>query len=125
VDRVLDGLEGVAQPGGKGLDRSETRRLLAGLHERCFLLRDVHEDAPVLFQTRWALSYLRGPLTSVEISRLCAQGSSSSVRDASLLGAGVSGAAEVCGGAASIRHPSRSGDVRSGVIKTGGRLILK
>jgi hypothetical protein len=32
----------------------------------------VHDDAPVLFQSRWALSYLRGPLTGVEISRLMA-----------------------------------------------------
>ena len=35
-------------------------------------MRNVHDDAPVLFQSRWALSYLRGPLTGVEISKLMA-----------------------------------------------------
>ena len=38
-------------------------RLIAGLGKRVFLMNNVHEDAPVVFETRWALSYLRGPLT--------------------------------------------------------------
>ncbi len=32
-----------------------------------FLMNNVHEDAPVLFNTRWVLSYLRGPLTRQQI----------------------------------------------------------
>ena len=35
-------------------------------------MNNVHEDQPVVFQTRWALSYLRGPLTREQISRLMA-----------------------------------------------------
>ena len=37
---------------------------------RQFLLRDVKADEPTLFQTRWAMSYLRGPITRLEIARL-------------------------------------------------------
>jgi hypothetical protein len=47
-------------------------RLLAGLSSRVFLMQNAHEDAPVLFQTRWALSYLSGPLTGDQITRLMA-----------------------------------------------------
>ena len=33
-------------------------------------MNNVHEDEPVLFHTRWALSYLRGPLTREQIAQL-------------------------------------------------------
>ena len=65
--RVMDGLEGAS---ASGFDRRETDRLLSGLTSRVFLMSNAHEDAPVLFQTRWALSYLSGPLTGTQISRL-------------------------------------------------------
>lgn len=64
--RVIEGLEGA----GADFDRAQTERLLAGLGSRVFLLRNVHEDAAVLFQTRWALSYLRGPLTLPQLAAL-------------------------------------------------------
>ncbi len=35
-------------------------------------MNNVHEDAPVLFHTRWAMSYLRGPLTRTQIQDLMA-----------------------------------------------------
>jgi hypothetical protein len=68
--RVLDGLEGSVAARGGGFERGKLERQLAGLGKRVFLLHSVHEDGPVLFQTRWALSYLRGPLTLEEIARL-------------------------------------------------------
>jgi hypothetical protein len=66
--RVLEGLES-AVPGS---DRATLDKMISGLTPRVFLMRNVHDDAPVLFQSRWALSYLRGPLTGVEISKLVA-----------------------------------------------------
>jgi hypothetical protein len=66
--RVLEGLES-AVPGS---DRAALDKIVSGLTPRVFLMRNVHDDAPVLFQSRWALSYLRGPLTGVEISKLMA-----------------------------------------------------
>ncbi len=72
VDRVIDGLSGAAQIAGKQFDPATTRATLAGLKSRVFLMNNVHEGAPTLFHTRWALSYLRGPLTRTQISTLMA-----------------------------------------------------
>ncbi len=69
--RVLDGLES-ALPGGAAGSRPTLDKLMSSLTQRVFLMRNVHEDAPLLMQSRWALSYLRGPLTGPEIARLMA-----------------------------------------------------
>lgn len=69
-DRLMDGLEGTAISSGEGFDRSALEELISGLGNRVFLMRNVHEDQPVLFQTRWSLSYLRGPLTRSQIKQL-------------------------------------------------------
>jgi hypothetical protein len=69
--RVIEGLEGAAA-GPSGLDRPQMERRLAGLGNRVFLMRNVHEQDSVVFQTRWVMSYLRGPLTLPQIQRLCA-----------------------------------------------------
>lgn len=70
--RVMEGLEGAAAATGGQFDRQKMEQTLAGLGNRIFLLNSVHDDAPVLFETRWALSYLRGPLARPEIKRLMA-----------------------------------------------------
>jgi hypothetical protein len=69
-ERVMDGLDGAAAFDGAGLDRGEMDRILGGLRSRTFLLNNVHEDGPVLFRTRWAMSYLRGPMARPEIRAL-------------------------------------------------------
>jgi hypothetical protein len=74
-ERVIDGLAS-ALPGG--IDREQLAPMMSALTQRVFLMRNVHEDAPVLMKSRWALSYLRGPLTGPEIARLMAARKSSS-----------------------------------------------
>src|SRR4029453_535495 len=68
--RVLDGLEGAAAGAGGRFDRGKMEETIAGLGNRIFLMNNVHEDAPVVFETRWAMSYLRGPLTRGQIKTL-------------------------------------------------------
>jgi hypothetical protein len=68
--RVLEGLEGASTSAGKRFDRGRMEQTLAGLGNRIFLMNNVHEDEPVVFETRWCLSYLRGPLTRTQIKTL-------------------------------------------------------
>lgn len=68
--RVLDGLEGASTGSGKKFDKARTEQILAGLGNRIFLMNNVHEDEPVVFETRWCLSYLCGPLTRTQIKIL-------------------------------------------------------
>ena len=67
--RVADGLEG-ASTAAAAFDRKRLEALLSGLATRRFLMINVHDDAPALFESRWALSYLRGPLSRDQIRRL-------------------------------------------------------
>jgi hypothetical protein len=64
--RMLDGLEGAAG----GLDRAEVDRILSALKKRVFLMHNVHDSTPTVFETRWTLSYLRGPLSRDQIKAL-------------------------------------------------------
>jgi len=69
---VLDGLESASAEAGGGLKRKDLDRIISALRSRVFLLHNVHEDRPVIFQTRWAMSYLRGPLTRTQVRDLMA-----------------------------------------------------
>ncbi len=65
--RVLDGLEGAAANAQGGFDRGNVDKLLSRLGTRVFLMNNVHENGPVVFETRWCMSYLRGPMTREQI----------------------------------------------------------
>ena len=69
--RVIEGLES-ALAGTGSMDRSTLDKLMSALTQRVFLMRNVHQDAPYLMKSRWALSFLRGPLTGPEITRVMA-----------------------------------------------------
>ncbi len=65
--RVMEGLEGAS---AGNFDKQAMERTIAGLGKRRFLLHNVHEDEAVVFNTRWVLSYLAGPLTRDHIRTL-------------------------------------------------------
>ncbi|MBW1879152.1 MAG: DUF853 family protein [Deltaproteobacteria bacterium] len=65
-ERVLDGL--VSASGA--FDRGMVSDWLEGLPSRTFVLRDVKAREPALVHSRWAISYLRGPLTRREVQQL-------------------------------------------------------
>jgi hypothetical protein len=69
-ERVLEGLEGAAAQSGSKFDRGKMEETLAALGSRVFLMNNVHDDGPTVFQSRWALSFLRGPLSRSHIQSL-------------------------------------------------------
>lgn len=67
-ERLLAGLEGLSS--SEPFDRRKTEQLIAGLGQRIFYLHSVHDSQPLIFSTRWVLSYLAGPLTRDQIASL-------------------------------------------------------
>ncbi len=66
-------LEGMADESIEGVSRADLGRLIAGLKQREFVLRSVRGGEPILFQTRFCMSYLAGPLTRDQIRKLIAE----------------------------------------------------
>lgn len=66
--RLLDGMSAATG----GVDLGELSDRIAGLGKRQFLMRRAGKEQPELFTTRWAMSYLRGPLTREQIASLTA-----------------------------------------------------
>jgi len=64
--RLLDGL----QSAGGEMDMAEYNRLISSLQKRVFLMHSVNKPAPQLFQSRWTLNFLAGPLTRAQIPDL-------------------------------------------------------
>jgi hypothetical protein len=102
--RLLDGLEGAAA----GLDRGAYDRMISNLGKRVFLLHNVHEKRPVLFHTRWAMNYLAGPLTRVQIPALN-----------QMVGAGIAAAPP-----ASVQAPTAAVRIPSAGIPMGGEAAV-
>lgn len=69
-ERVVEGMEGAAATAGSGLDRAALSRALGALRPRRFLLQDVRSGKMFFLHTRWAMSYLRGPLTRAQVRQL-------------------------------------------------------
>lgn len=68
-EKVVEGIVGASDG---NLDRAKVRSLLSDMKGRQFLLNSAHLKEPLLFETRWVMSYLKGPITKNDIKRLMA-----------------------------------------------------
>ncbi len=66
-EKVIDGLSSAVE--GK-IDKNQIENLLSNLEKRTFIMKNINEDGIKVFQTRWALSYLKGPITKEQIKFL-------------------------------------------------------
>ncbi|MCU0495848.1 MAG: DUF87 domain-containing protein [Anaerolineae bacterium] len=54
-----------------GMNLHDVEQLISDIPPRVFLMRNVHNpEGPVMLHTRWAMNYLRGPLTRQQINLL-------------------------------------------------------
>src|SRR5262245_1704234 len=68
--RLLEGLESAAADRGAATDVKNVDRALSSLSNRLFLYHNINDNRPLVFQSKWCLSYLRGPLSRDEIKIL-------------------------------------------------------
>ncbi|WP_169777483.1 ATP-binding protein [Campylobacter mucosalis] len=68
--RVIDGLTGIS---GSGAEKSDIENIISNLAKRHFLVKNINEDGLNVISTRWALSYLKGPLSREQISNLMSE----------------------------------------------------
>jgi hypothetical protein len=128
--RVLEGLEGASAEAGSTFNRRDMEAKLAALGSRVFLMNNVHANAPVVFQSRWAMSYLRGPLTRDQVKSLMdplrKEFKSSATSQASTQTSppepgAAEGSAAVTPAAASTRAPSLAGSTTRPILPAGIR----
>ncbi|MEO6651114.1 MAG: helicase HerA-like domain-containing protein [Ilumatobacteraceae bacterium] len=97
--RLLDGLSTASG----GVDVAQVDDTIAGLGKREFVLRRAGKDTTEVFTTRWAMSYLRGPMTRDQIGRL--------MEDERAAVASTSSTVDEADGASSAAAPSRTDDL--------------
>lgn len=66
-EKVVEGIVGASDG---TLNTTKVRSLLSDMKGRQFLMNSVHLEEPVLFETRWAMSYLKGPISKNDIKKL-------------------------------------------------------
>jgi len=71
-ERVAAGLQSLVSVNNE-FDLRDVRTMISDIEPRVFLMHNIHEqDGPVFVHTRWAMSYLRGPLTRQQVQILMA-----------------------------------------------------
>jgi hypothetical protein len=75
--RLLDGMTSAAG----AVDKGAIDAAISALDKRQFLLHSTRADAPERFATRWAMSYLAGPLTRDQVKRLAGERSTTPATD--------------------------------------------
>jgi len=65
-ERLLDGLQSI----NSNLSRAELNKLISSLGKRVFLAQNIHQPQPLVFQTRWTMNFLAGPIAPAQIAAL-------------------------------------------------------
>ncbi len=66
-ERVMEGLSGLSTEAGQTISLNDVKQMMAALATRRFLVKNVHTAGLKTFQSRWAISYLAGPLSRPQL----------------------------------------------------------
>ena len=80
-DRVMAGIAGSSD----NFSEKQIRKMLSGMRGRTFLMYSAHQDEPVMFETRWAMSFLKGPVSLSEIGKMIATDEQGAADDQSVV----------------------------------------
>ena len=69
-EKVIDGLSSANEG---NIDKKELLNTISNLEKRTFIMKNINEDGIKIFQTRWALSYLKGPISKDDIKKLMSE----------------------------------------------------
>jgi len=69
-EKVIDGLSSANEG---NIDKKELLNKISNLEKRTFIMKNINEDGIKIFQTRWALSYLKGPISKDDIKKLMSE----------------------------------------------------
>lgn len=78
IEKVIDGLSSASE---NGLNKQELSLALGTLAKRNFIMKNINEESIKTFETRWALSYLKGPLSKDAIKKLMENKKNSSTKN--------------------------------------------
>lgn len=123
--RLLEGLQGAATASGGNANMQALEQLLSSLKQRIFMMNNVHRGIPEVFETRWALSYLSGPVTKAQIRALMKEKKTGSANGpvagggngaagtlATAVAAGQSAAGATAGGASAGKAAASAAEAR-------------
>ncbi|MFV0308863.1 MAG: ATP-binding protein [Desertimonas sp.] len=102
-------LEGMSAAAG-GVDIGEVSDTISGLAKREFVLRRAGKDRPEIFTSRWAMSYLRGPMTRDQIASLGQAAPAASPTPAAPAGPAATAATAATADAATATPPPTADD---------------
>ncbi|WP_121626507.1 ATP-binding protein [Poseidonibacter antarcticus] len=69
-EKVIDGLSSANEG---NIDKKELLNTISNLEKRTFIMKNINEDGIKIFQTRWVLSYLKGPISKDDIKKLMSE----------------------------------------------------
>jgi hypothetical protein len=120
-NRLLDGMSAASG----GVDIADVGATISGLAKREFVLRRAGKDTPEVFTTRWAMSYLRGPLTRDQIATLMSDQKTEAIAPGASTAPSTAGATASASASADAATPAVADDETSVAPEVAPGIVVR